>query len=224
MILALNKPTVLILTNGGALSTEGFDQEGGLHNKGASAIVEAFNPNVVGAKAVAALLFGQVNTWGKLPYTIYPESYTNAIAMNNFDMTQSPGRTYRYYKGAVNYQFGHGLSYTNFSMHCEMKSKSVACTVTNTGEMDGDEVVMMFVRPLAAVRAAADHILPIKKLVGFDRVRLGKNGGKKILNFAFDDNTFASSTSAGDVVVYKGDYELVFWRGNGDEVVFTVNV
>ena len=217
MILALNKPTVLILTNGGALSTEGFDQS-------ASAIVEAFNPNVVGATAVASLLFGHVNTWGKLPYSIYPETYTSAIAMDDFDMTTPPGRTYRYYQGPVNYEFGFGLSYTTFAMACLRKSTSVACTVTNTGTRDGDEVVLMFVRPLAAVRAAADHALAKKRLVGFDRVRLAKDGGTQVVEFAFDASTFASSTRAGESIVYKGKYELVFWRGNGDEEVFAVSL
>ena len=236
-ILALNKPTILILTNGGALSTEGFDSDGGVNGQGVSAIVEAFNPNVVGSKALASLLFGSVNTWGKLPYTVYPSDYTTAVEMDNFDMTQSPGRTYRYYQGPVNYEFGFGLSYTTFGLTCRTSANVVmpsrglvvggqqlaTCAVKNIGTMDGDEVVMMFVRPSREVRASADHVLPLKRLVGFDRVRLRK-GEEKSINFSYDETTFASTTKLGDSKVYAGVYEVIFWRGNGEEQVFNITV
>lgn len=235
-ILALNKPTVLILTNGGSLSTEEFDSIGGVSGHGASAIVEAFNPNVVGAQALARLLFGVINTFGKLPYSVYPSSYTTAIEMESFDMTKSPGRTYRYYQGPVNYEFGFGLSYTTFNLTCHLSTRVVrpprrtsrvqklaTCVVQNTGKMDGDEVVMMFVRPSAEVRASADHVLPLKRLVGFDRVRL-RRGEKKSIEFSYDETTFASTTNDGGSTLYAGEYELIFWRGNGDERVFNVTV
>ena len=225
MVLDLKKPTVLILTNGGALSTEGFHDAGGVKGSGASAIVEAFNPNVIGATALASLLFGKVNTWGKLPYSIYPSSYTKNIAMDDFDMTAGVGRTYRYYTGPVNFPFGMGLSYTTFDMECTLDAKAVACTVTNTGAfpLGGDEVVMMYSRPSAAVRAAADHKLPLKRLVDFERLRLGR-GGNGVVTFKYDASTFASSTSNGDATVYSGVHQLVLSRGVGEELVFNVTL
>ena len=165
-ILALNKPTVLVLTNGGALSTEAFDGRGGVTGRGASAIVEAFNPNVVGSKALASLLFGDANSWGKLPYTIYPSNYTDAIEMDSFDMTKGIGRTYRYYRGPVNYEFGFGLSYTTFDSTCHLivvgkGRRAASCVVRNTGMMAGDKVMMMFVCPSTDVRASEPETIQI---------------------------------------------------------------
>jgi beta-glucosidase len=222
-----------VLVNGGAVSTEGFDQMGGAKGHGASAIVEAFNPNVVGAKALASLMFGTVNTWGKLPVTIYPSSFTDKVAMEDFDMTAPPGRTYKYHTGDVNFAFGSGLSYTTFGMKCALEKhggmtqavagSSIQCTVTNSGNVDGDEVVMMFARPTAAVRAKADHVLPLKRLVGFDRLRLAR-GASGSVTLPFDHATFASSNSTGGTTLHSGVHELVLWRGNGAEQVFQVTV
>merc|ERR1712117_955742 len=95
-ILALDKPTVLVLTNGGAL---GIDELLERRSALPYAIVEAFNPSVSGARGLAANLFGLENRWGKLPVTIYPRSFIYEQDMANFDMTSGVGRTYRYYRG-----------------------------------------------------------------------------------------------------------------------------
>merc|ERR1711870_141120 len=112
-----------IITNGGALAIDN------LMNRpssiplppGASApgyaIVEAFNPSVLGGKAVGAALFGHENRWGKLPITMYPHDYIKHQSMVNYDMSVAPGRTYRYYQGTPLFHFGFGLSLTTFRLH-----------------------------------------------------------------------------------------------------------
>ncbi len=87
----LNKPTILVLSNGGPVA---IDEE----MSGAHAIVEVFNPGF-GAPMLAETLFGMHNRFGKLPYTIYPKNYINEVDFNNYDMSKAPGRTYRYYTG-----------------------------------------------------------------------------------------------------------------------------
>lgn len=115
-VLALGKPTALVLCNGGQLAIDTL-------MAAPAAIVEAFNPSVTGATPLAQALFGQLNRWGRLPYTMcvscwcparmrrrgsvgvdtrardrplrYPANYVNEIAMDDFDMTAPPGRTYR---------------------------------------------------------------------------------------------------------------------------------
>lgn len=62
-ILALGKPVVLVLCNGGPLAIDDFVE-------GPAAIVEAYNPSVAGPRALAETLFGQHNRWGKLVYTM----------------------------------------------------------------------------------------------------------------------------------------------------------
>jgi beta-D-xylosidase 4 len=67
MVLALGKPVVLVLTNGGALAIDNLIDR-------PNAIVEAFNP-CFGAYGLAHALFGFTNKWGKMPYTMYPHDY-----------------------------------------------------------------------------------------------------------------------------------------------------
>ncbi len=62
-VLALNKPVVMVLTNGGALAIDNLVAL-------PAAIVEAFNPGVGGAVPLAHSLFGLQNRWGKMPVTM----------------------------------------------------------------------------------------------------------------------------------------------------------
>lgn len=99
-VLALGKPTVLVLTNGGPLAIDNLVDKPG-------AIVEAFNPGFA-APMLAKSLFGQRNRWGKLPYTVYPAAYTKQIPLQTYAMAPPPGRTYRYYNSTPLYSFGEG--------------------------------------------------------------------------------------------------------------------
>ena len=83
--------------------------------------------------------------------------YKDPLPWNLTDMSISTGigRTYRYFTGTPLFEFGHGLSLTNFTLKCQQKSDGIAelrrcekdgrveysCDVTNTGGIDGDEVV-----------------------------------------------------------------------------------
>merc|ERR1719199_1641729 len=105
------------------------------------AIVEAFNPAVVGGTAVGASLFGLENRWGKLPITMYPHKYITEQSMVNYDMSAAPGRTYKYYQGSPLFNFGFGLSLTTFRLGpCERSAElqeeyGLQCKLTNTGKM-----------------------------------------------------------------------------------------
>merc|ERR1719188_617962 len=114
------------------------------------AIVEAFNPSVLGGKAIGASLFGLENRWGKLPITMYPHSYIKEQSMINYDMSVAPGRTYRYYQGEPLFPFGFGLSLTHFHLS-ECKDRYIqafghefTCRLANVGPRDGDEVVQVY--------------------------------------------------------------------------------
>jgi hypothetical protein len=106
-VLALRKPTLLVLTNGGPLAIDPL-----VHTTrqniiaGPAAIIEAFNPNTHGATALAKLVFGHECRWGKLPYTVYPASYARLQDPANFDMSKAPGRSYKYYTGTPLFPFG----------------------------------------------------------------------------------------------------------------------
>lgn len=219
-VLELGKPTVLVLVNGGTLSIDSLVGK-------PAAVIEAFNPATAGASALAAQLFGRENRWGKLPATVYPTSFNHELDLADFDMTKSPGRTYRYYTGKPLWSFGTGLSLTTFALKCKAPTTAFlgvfSCEVENVGDMDGDEVVLAFHRPGDQVRAHADHTLPLKRLVGFERVRVAK-GATETVQFEVTRDTLALTTNKGTSTVYAGMHELVFWKGNGEEQVFQIDI
>jgi beta-D-xylosidase 4 len=109
-IVAVGKPTVLVLINGGAVdcSPEKATVPG---------ILEAFYPGVLGAQAIAESLFGvNDHLGGKLPVTVFPADYVNQILMSEMELDVGPGRTYRFYNGPAVFPFGHGLAYTTFQI------------------------------------------------------------------------------------------------------------
>lgn len=97
------KPLVVVLMNGSALALQDAVQQ-------ASAILEAWYPGESGGTAIAETLFGENNPSGRLPLTFY----ASTAQLPAFDDYAMNGRTYRYFTGTPLYQFGYGLSYTNF--------------------------------------------------------------------------------------------------------------
>lgn len=209
-VLALNKPTILVLTNGGALAIDNLMQRAAGQTAG-YAIIEAFNPGPVGALALARGIFGLENRWGKLPVTIYPHDYINQQPMTNYDMSLAPGRTYKYYQGKPLFPFGFGLSLTNFALSCSQQaSLSFACTVTNTGNLDGEEVVIVYHR--AKSIGIVDHPLPLRALVEFERVAVAAKQSVTV-NFKLSNQNLLLVNKEGERVLYPGSHELIFTNG-----------
>jgi len=217
-ILAVGKPTILILVNGGVLAIDNLIA-------GPKAIVEAFYPSVIGAVALAETLFGHQNRWGKLPVTMYPADYVNQVSMVDFDMSKPPGRTYRYYTGKALFPFGFGLSLTTFGLSCSeiLPVVQYKCSVSNTGTLDGDEVVLVFHSVGSDIRSRVDHPVPIKQLVDFQRVTVPV-GKVETLAYHFDQSILAITNAAGVKIVYSGTHFLTFSRGYGDDVQFQITV
>ena len=120
-IVALGKPTALVLLNGSALAVTWA-------NEHVPAILEAWYPGQEGGNAVADVLFGDYNPGGKLPVTFY-RSTADLPAFTDYAMK---GRTYRYFSGSPLYPFGYGLSYTSFEyekVECSQVSARAGDTV-----------------------------------------------------------------------------------------------
>ena len=162
-VVATGKPVVVVLLSGSALAVNWA-------NENASAILEAWYPGGEGGTAIADVLFGDYNPAGRLPVTFY-KSVDQLPPFTDYSMQ---GRTYRYFKGEPLYPFGFGLSYTKFA-YSNLRVKSVkigepvkvTVDVTNAGERDGDEVVQLYLTDVAASAP-----VPIKTLVGFERISL----------------------------------------------------
>ncbi|KAM7276961.1 hypothetical protein ACFE04_018827 [Oxalis oulophora] len=111
---ASKRPVILVLTGGGPLDVSFAKKDPRI-----ASILWIGYPGEAGPKALAEIIFGNVNPGGRLPMTWYPESFTN-VPMNDMNMRAKPsqgypGRTYRFYIGKRVYGFGHGMSYTNFT-------------------------------------------------------------------------------------------------------------
>lgn len=221
-VLALNKTTVLVLTNGGALAIDELMERPKPHlPPGAPtpgyAIVEAFNPSVVGGMAIGASLFGLENRWGKLPITMYPHDYIQQQSMVNYDMSVAPGRTYKYYQGKPLFPFGYGLSLTTFHLNpCQMKPSShtppaYRCELKNTGTMTGDEVVQLY--HVAHDIGKVDHPLPQRALVDFTRVTIS-TGASEFVTFSPTWDTFKVVNKEGVRTLYPGTHRLIVSRGS----------
>jgi beta-glucosidase len=169
---AHNKPIIAVITAGSAVDVSAIAPY-------ADAIIYTWYPGEQGGAALADLLFGKISPSGHLPVTFYA-SINDLPAYDNYDMQ---GRTYRYYNGKVLYPFGYGLSYTSFDYAWEKSLKAkytsgdsivVSLSIKNTGALDGDELVQVYVE-----YPKVDH-MPLKELKAFKKISIGKGANKEI--------------------------------------------
>lgn len=131
--------------------------------------------------AVSDVIFGHYNPAGRLTQT-WVKNITDLPHMMDYDITH--GRTYMYFKEKPLYPFGYGLSYTRFNYSGTALNDRViergdtlrVCfNLKNSGNMDGDEVVQLYV----SARKHTDKD-PIKQLKAFQRISLRKGETKKV--------------------------------------------
>lgn len=195
------KPVVLVLVNGRPVTL------GDLWAK-IPAVVEAWLPGEMGGVAIAEVLFGEVNPGGKLPVT-FPQD-VGQIPLH-YNRHSSSFRDYVEGKAMPQFPFGHGLSYTRFEyrdLSIEPTQISpagtvhISVTVQNVGERDGDEVVQLYVRDVAARR-----VRPVKELKGFQRLIL-KAGEAKRVTFTLSADQLAFYDEAMRLIVEPGTFEV----------------
>ncbi|MBL7111703.1 MAG: glycoside hydrolase family 3 C-terminal domain-containing protein [Bacteroidales bacterium] len=164
-IMALDKPTVLVLLSGSAVAIN-------WENDNVPAIVQAWYGGQAAGTAIADVLFGDYNPAGRLPVTFY-KSVNDLPDFSDYNMDN---RTYRYFTGKPLYPFGYGLSYTTFEYGQPVIEKSeingsepviVKVNVTNTGDLAGDEVVQLYIRDDESLVTR-----PLREMKGFKRIHL----------------------------------------------------
>ncbi len=198
------KPLVLVLMNGSALSIN-------WENENIDGMVEAWYGGERAGEAIAEVLFGAYNPAGRLPVTFY-KSIDDIPAFDDYNMA---GKTYRYCEKPVLFPFGYGLSYTSFE-YSKLKLSSVvlkdslfvSCTLKNTGERDGDEVVQLYIH-----QQGQKAILELK---GFERLFL-KKGESKEINFVLTRNDLQHySTTMDGLATIHGKLEIKIGASSKD--------
>jgi beta-glucosidase len=198
-VVAVGKPTVLVLLNGSAVAVTWAAEH-------VPAILEAWYPGQAAGTAIADVLFGRVSPGGRLPITFY----RSAEQLPPFDDYAMAGRTYRYFTGSPLFPFGHGLSYTTFAygnvtVPATVRAGDtvrVSVEVRNTGSREGDEVVQLYVTDLDA-----SVPVPVRTLVGFQRVTLDV-GERRVVEFAIAPRHLSVITDAGTRVFEPGAFQL----------------
>ena len=195
-VLKVNKNVVVVLNNGSAILMNDWNDK-------VPAIIDALYPGEQGGKALAQILFGEVNPSGKLPFTFmkkwedHPAAKTYPGTKEIANYSEGIFMGYRHFdKENIEplYPFGYGLSYTTFGYSDlklsakEMKqndSIKVSFTLKNTGKVDGDEVVQMYISDKkASVKRE------VKSLKGFKRVSL-KVGESKEVSFMIEKSVLS---------------------------------
>lgn len=230
---AAKKPVVLVLLSGGPV-----DISAAKNDKHIGSILWAGYPGQAGGTAVAEIIFGDHNPGGRLPVTWYPREYIK-LPMTDMRMRASsgyPGRTYRFYEGEKVFEFGYGLSYSNYvyefpavtqsMLQLNQSSASQTAEYMLVSEL-GKEVcerkkISVNVRVknegemagkhsvlLFMRRKKPSHGSPVKELVGFQSVNL-KAGKRAEVEFVLNPCEHLSrANEAGLMVIEPGSHFLV---------------
>jgi beta-glucosidase len=220
-VLAGNPNTVVVLNTGAPVTLDWADD--------APALLQMWFGGQEMANAMVDVLIGESEPGGRLP-TTFPVRLEDNPSFGNFpgefgEVRYGEGLLvgYRWYDSrhiAPRFAFGHGLSYTTFTItDVDADAKAftrggtmrVRATITNTGSRAGSEVVQCYVAPLAP-RVARPHM----ELKAFAKVVL-EPGANKEVQLELDDRAFAhwDPTSA-SWRVDPGQYQLCIGRSAAD--------
>jgi beta-glucosidase len=234
---AKHKPIIAVLNIGGVIDVTSFRDK-------VDAILLAWQPGEEGGNAIADLLSGKVNPSGKLA-TSFPASYSDVPSAKSFPGKEFPEKAttgmmgmksipaeavyqegiyvgYRYYnsfKVKPAYEFGYGLSYTNFSYaNLKLSSPSfngkvtASVTITNTGKVAGKEVAQLY---LTAPKGKLDK--PAEELKGFAKTKSLNPGESQTLTFTLRAQDLASFNTAQSAwVADAGKYEVKIGASSED--------
>jgi len=214
-MLATGKPVVALLFNGRPLSATFVSEN-------VPAILECWYLGQETGRAVAEVLFGDVNPGGKLPITI-PRSAGHVPAFYNHK--PSARRGYLFDDVSPLYPFGFGLSYTTFRVTdvrlerraiVRSESTRVTATVMNTGQRAGTEVVQMYIRD-----RVSSVTRPVRELKGFAKVWLDA-GATTTVSMEITPESLAFYDIDMQNVVEPGQFEIMVGTSSRKDDLQTV--
>ena len=200
---ATGKPLIIIYIQGRPLNMNNASEK-------ADALLTAWYPGQEGGHAIADILFGDYNPAGRLPISIprsagqLPVYYTLGKQANYVEESSTPL-----------YAFGEGLSYTDFKYGDltikESKDQlQIACTVTNTGDVDGEEVVQLYIRD-----NISSVVTPSIQLKDFQRIPIRKGESKEVeFNLTHDDLSLYNQQM--ERVTEPGEFTVMIGAASND--------
>lgn len=167
--------------------------------------------------AVAEAIFGDCNPSGKLPISV-PRSAGHIPCYYNHK--PSARRGYLFDDATPLFPFGFGLSYTQFRIENIALSRSrikvnqtaeISAVVKNTGQLDGAEVVQLYIRD-----CVSSVTRPVKELKGFKKIWL-KAGESEKVKFSITPELLAFTNINMEYTVEPGEFDLMLGSSSRDE-------
>ena len=209
-IFALGKKTAVLLINGRPHSVNYLAEN-------APALLEGWYPGQDQGTAVANIVLGKVNPSGKLAVTFprhvgqLPVYYNSKPYVHEAD----------YIDGEYSplFHFGYGLSYTKYD-YSNLKLSETGITagenvkvtidVTNSGELDGDEIVQLYIRDLVSTVTR-----PVKELKDFARIHL-KKGETRTVEFTITPDKLQYYGPGMKRIVEPGEFEVQVGKNSNE--------
>ncbi|MGJ1499329.1 beta-glucosidase BglX [Sphingobacterium spiritivorum] len=220
-LLKTGKPVVLVLFTGRPLTLT-------WENEHVPAILNVWFGGTEAGKAVADVLFGDVNPSGKLPAT-FPKNVGQIPLYYNAKTTGRPleqGKWFQKFRSNYLdvdndplYPFGYGLSYTAFQYNNLRLSTSklqkqgkitITVDVKNTGKYDGEEVVQLYIRDMVG-----SVTRPVKELKGFQKIAF-KAGETKAVEFELTEEDLKFYNEKLEFVAEPGEFEVYVGTNSRD--------
>ncbi len=221
-VLEVNSNTIVILVSGSPVEMPWIEK--------AKTLVWQWYAGMEGGTALAEMLFGKVNPSGKLPET-FPKTHLDCSAHS---VGEFPGgKTVTYKEGVfvgyrhydtrdieVLFPFGHGLSYTEFDISDlsviqkksgEKQEVTISLKLSNTGQMDGKEVVQIYVG-----KSESKIQRPKKVLAAFEKVELAAGESRQI-KLTLEPEAFVYySEENQEYIIEPGTYQIYAGKSVAD--------
>jgi beta-glucosidase len=216
-VLATGKPVAVLLINGGPLAVTYLQDH-------AAAIIECWYLGQETGPAVADVLFGKVSPSGRLTVT-FPRSVGQLPAY--YDHKPSRFRNYTQADSSPLYPFGFGLGYASFDYKnlrvipakiAPNGSAQVTVDVTNSGAVQTDEIVQLYVHAVASLPTR-----PVKELKDFARITLAP-GETRTVTFELTPDKLESFDLNMKRTVRPGEFEILVGKSSMDLLQATLRI
>lgn len=240
-----NSNTIVVINTVGARLVDQW-----IENENVTAVLYGGLLGQNSGSSIVDVLYGDVNPSGRLAYTIAKNEsdYPVPICMTaDCDFTEGSHIDYKYFDKfnvTPRYEFGYGLSYTNFTYsNAQVKVLdqsawnstypsgklsvggkedlwneivSVTVDIENTGDVDGHEVSQLYIQ----YPDAADQ--PIRQLRGFERTLI-TSGAKETVEYRLRRRDLSAwDADAQEWTIVSGTYKLSVGASSRDLRVDTI--